>query len=204
MARKTFISYKHDEAINLRDRIIDAMGDDASYYMGETSESPNLSDKKTETIRKNLSDMMYKTSVTIVIISPNMKQSNWIEWEISYCLKRNTRSERTSNRNGVVGVIMKSNGSYDWARTKHVLDDGFKYYTYSTNLFLDIINENRFNQDPLKYSNEKYKTVSSLTGHYITLVDEEEFLNNIDKYIENAFSKSENDASGYKLSIEQE
>ena len=31
MAHKTFISYKYDEAQRLRDDIIDALGDDATY-----------------------------------------------------------------------------------------------------------------------------------------------------------------------------
>lgn len=78
MAHKTFISYKYSESRNLRDRIIYALGSDASYYTGETSESPDMSDLKTETIRKKLSDMIYATSVTIVIISPHMKESKWI------------------------------------------------------------------------------------------------------------------------------
>ena len=34
MAHKTFISYKWSEAQDVRDRIIDALGDDASYYKG--------------------------------------------------------------------------------------------------------------------------------------------------------------------------
>lgn len=32
MAHKTFISYKYSEAQELRDRIIEAMGDDASFF----------------------------------------------------------------------------------------------------------------------------------------------------------------------------
>lgn len=44
MAHKTFISYKYSEARTLRDKIIDAMGEDASYYQGETSDSPDLTD----------------------------------------------------------------------------------------------------------------------------------------------------------------
>ena len=44
MAHKTFISYKYSEAQELRDRIIKAFGDDASYYQGETSASPDLTD----------------------------------------------------------------------------------------------------------------------------------------------------------------
>ena len=54
MAHKTFISYKYTESRNLRDRIIRALGPDATYYNGETSESPDMSDLKTETIRKKL------------------------------------------------------------------------------------------------------------------------------------------------------
>lgn len=78
MAHKTFISYKYSEATDLRDRIIKALGDDATYYKGETSDSPDLTDTATENIKKNLKDMMYDTSVTIVIVSPNMKKSKWI------------------------------------------------------------------------------------------------------------------------------
>ena len=37
MAHKTFISYKYSESQDLRDRIIDALGEDATYYKGETS-----------------------------------------------------------------------------------------------------------------------------------------------------------------------
>ena len=105
MAHKTFISYKYSESQKLRDRIIEALGDDATYYKGETSESPDLSDTSTENIKKNLRDMMFDTSVTIIILSPNMKESKWIDWEIEYCLKKITRKDRTSQRNGLVGVI---------------------------------------------------------------------------------------------------
>ena len=59
MARKTFISYKYSEAKGLRDKILKALGDDATYYQGETADSPDLTDTKTENIRKNLTDMMY-------------------------------------------------------------------------------------------------------------------------------------------------
>lgn len=35
MSHRTFISYKYSEAQDLRDRIIDALGKDADYYMGK-------------------------------------------------------------------------------------------------------------------------------------------------------------------------
>ena len=96
MAHKTFISYKYSEAQQLRDDILSALGDDAQYYQGETSDSPDLTDTTTENIRKNLKDMIYGTSVTIVIISPNLKKSKWIDWEIEYSLKEIKRSDNGS------------------------------------------------------------------------------------------------------------
>jgi hypothetical protein len=39
-----------------------------------------------------------------------------------------------------------------------------------------------------------------LTGSYISFVEEDDFLNDPQKYIDNAFDKSENDASGYDIS----
>ena len=39
----------------------------------------------------------------------------------------------------------------------------------------------------------------TLTGSYISYVEEDDFLADIDKYIDNAFDKSENDASGYDI-----
>ena len=197
MAHKTFISYKYSEAQDLRDRIIESLGKDASYYKGETSDSPDLTDTSTENIKKNLKDMMFDTSVTIVIISPNMKESKWIDWEIEYCLKNITRKDRTSHTNGVVGVIMKVDGKYDWF--KYSTTDNCSVSSYYDFKTFDIINNNRYNQDPKIYSCDKCKCVNALTGSYIAFVEEDDFLANPDKYINNAYDKSENDASGYKI-----
>lgn len=199
MAHKTFISYKYSEARDLRDAIIDSLGDDATYYKGETSDSPDLTDTTTENIKKVLRDKMYDTSVTIVIISPNMKKSKWIDWEIEYSLKSTTRKGRKSHTNGVVGVIMKYDGGYDWFRETRINDDGCHSVSYKENKVYDIINNNRFNQNPKVYSCKKCKTVNSLSGSYIAYVDEETFLSNPSKYIDNAYDKSESDASGYDL-----
>lgn len=199
MAHKTFISYKYSEAQGLRDKIIDALGDDATYYQGETADSPDLTDTSTENIKKNLRDMMYNTSVTIVVISPNMKKSKWIDWEIEYCLKNNTRKGRTSHTNGVVGVVMKYNGDYSWFKSSTKKSDGCTSSTYDEGKVYSIINENRFNQNPKVYSCDTCKTVNALTGSYISYVLEGDFLADPQKYIDNAYDKSENDADGYDL-----
>ena len=199
MAHKTFISYKYSEARNLRNSIIDALGDDAIYYQGETSISPDLSDTSTENIKRNLTDMMYDTSVTIVIIKKKKKNSNWIDWEIEYSLKNITRKGRTSHTNGVVGVIMKFNGGYSWLKTTSTNGDGCTSSSYDESKVYSIINNNRFNQNPKKYSCDICKTVNALTGSYIAYVEEETFLSDPQKYIDNAYDKSENDAAGYDL-----
>lgn len=199
MAHRTFISYKYSEAQDLRDRIIKALGKDADYYMGETSDSPDLTDTSTENIKKNLTDMMFGTSVTIVILSPHMKESKWIDWEIEYCLREYTRKDRTSHTNGVVGVIMKVNGGYDWLKYKVKKPDGCTVMAYHSDKLYSIINNNRYNQDPPVYSCDKCKCVDYLSGSYIAFVEEDKFIENPQKYINNAYDKSENDANGYKI-----
>lgn len=199
MAHKTFISYKFSEAQNLRDDIIEALGEDATYYKGETSDSPDLTDTSTENIKSKLKDMMYDTSVTIVIISPNIKQSKWIDWEIEYCLKNITRKNRTSHTNGVVGVIMKYNGGYNWFKKTSNQDDGCSSSSYEDSKVYNIINNNRSNQNPKVYSCDICKTIDALKGSYIAYVEEETFLANPEKYIDNAYEKSENDAKGYDI-----
>ncbi len=191
MARKTFISYKYSEAQALRDEILDALGNDGTYYQGETADSPDLTDTPTENIKQNLTDMMYDTSVTIVIVSPNLKDSNWIDWEIEYCLKEISRNGRSSKTNGVVGVVQKIDGRYNWLVARSEKDDGCTVRTIQASKLYEIINENRFNRNDKVYACDECKTYSQLDGSYISLIDEEDFLSDPDKYIENAFDKSE-------------
>lgn len=189
MARKTFISYKYSEACDLRDRIINALGDDAIYYQGETSESPDLTDFTTETIKEHLKDMIFGTSVTIVVISPNMKNSKWIDWEIEYSLREYSRNGKASKSNGIVGVAMKVDGGYSWLRTSTKHEDGHTSVSNDESKMYPIINNNRFNENPKVYHCTKCKTVDRLSGSYISIIEEEEFLENPSKFIENAYSK---------------
>ena len=191
MARKTFISYKYSEAQNLRDRIIKALGDDATYYQGETSDSPDLTDTKTDSIKKNLTDMMHDTSVTIVVISPNLKDSKWVDWEIEYSLKEITREDKKSRTNGVMGVIMKHNGGYDWLVSSTTKDDGCSVRTIDHTKLYKIINENRYNLKSGADACDRCKAYSQLNGSYISLIEEESFIDDPGKYIENSYEKCE-------------
>ena len=203
MAHKTFISYKYSEAQNLRDRIIETLGEDSKYYKGETSDSPDLTDTSTENIKNKLKDMMYDTSVTIVIISPNMILSKWIDWELEYCLKSIKRKERTSHTNGIVGIIMKVNGDYSWFKKTGINCHMTSTVSYDMDKVYSIISKNHFNSSPEIWHCDTCKCFDYLYGSYITFVEEETFLNNPNKYIDNAYEKSENDASGYELMRER-
>lgn len=193
MARKTFISYKYSEAQNLRDKIIKALGDDAGYYQGETADSPDLTDTTVENIKNRLKEMIHGTSVTIVIVSNNIKDSKWVDWEIEYSLKEITREDKTSRTNGVLGVLMKQSGGYDWIVTSDKKDDGCSVRTIDSKKLFDIINNNRYNlTGDDKYACKHCKTFSQLDGSYIALIEEDDFISDPHKYIENAYEKCEN------------
>lgn len=168
------------------------MGDDARFYSGETSGSPDLTGEKTEAIKEALKDMMYRTSVTIVLLSPEMIQSSWIDWEIAYTLKRIKRGDLNSGVNGILGVIMKVNGSYDWLVSQTTKSDGCNARYMNENLLFDIIKTNRFNRKgDEKYACATCGTFDWLEGSYMSIIDEDTFLKDMDKYIENAFDKSQ-------------
>jgi hypothetical protein len=200
MAHKTFISYKYSDARDVRDRIIKTMGEDAKYYQGENGFSPNKSDDSDDAIWNYLKDMIWGTTVTIVVLSPEMINSSWIPDEISYSLKKISRDGTQSQRNGVVAVIKKVNGSYSWFKYTINYPDGHSSNGYHEEKVFKIITENRRNQEPPVYVCERCQTIDSLTGSYIAYVEEDEFIKNMDKYIENAYQKSLNDCKGYRIS----
>ena len=192
MAHKTFISYKYSEATNVRDAILQALGESATYYQGETADSPDLTDESTLTIKTKLSNMMYGTSVTIVVLSPQIKTSKWVDWEIEYCLKEISRKGRISKANGLVGVVQKVNGNYDWIITKECKDDCCSVRRVDDKKLYPIINKNRFNLRNKSYKCSRCRTYDLLSDSYMSIIEEDDFLKNSQKYIENAFKKAEN------------
>lgn len=195
--RKTFISYKYSESCDVRDRILTALGDEATrYYQGETADSPDLTDFTTETIKNHLKDMIYNTSVTILVLSPHMRESNWISWELEYALKNQKRGDIYSRSNGIVGVIANQFGSDAWFRNN-------EYWVSNTlrqNACLpDIVVKNRMNKKRWNYQNRwsvDYDWINSES--YISIVSENKFLDNPHQYIENAYEKSQR-LSDYRI-----
>ncbi|WP_028857220.1 TIR domain-containing protein [Psychrilyobacter atlanticus] len=202
MARKTFISYKYNEAQELRDNIIEKLGEDARYYKGETSSSPDLTDKSTETIKEYLKDMIYDTSVLVVIISPNIKESSWIDWEIAYALKEIKRGDQTSKINGIVGIVQKVDGDYSWIANTGTKTDGCSYISYDNGKLYPIINKNMYNSEPPIYHCENCEIWCGDKGSYISFVKEDHFLEDPNMYIERAYEKI-NEKGNYDISKEK-
>ena len=94
---------------------------------------------------------------------------------------------------------MKVDNSYDWFKSTGTNCHGNPTIHYDMDKIFYIISENHFNSKPEIWHCDKCKTYDSMNGSYITFVEEEEFLNNTKKYIDNAFDKSENDAEGYEI-----
>lgn len=193
MAHKTFISYKYSEAVELRDKIIKALGDDAQYYKGENSYSQDLSGYKAESIKSTLRNKIWDTSVTIVIASPNMQQSKWMEWEISYSLKQIARNQITSKTNGLVIVAKKvPYWGYSWLFNVRTMHDGTTVRTINNSKLFDIIWRNRFNKKDPVYVNRAHNIFNDFESSYASIVTEEDFLTSPAWYIENAYNKSRN------------
>ena len=137
MGRKIFVSYKYKDnnvkvlpGVNqttwpcdyvnyIRDNILN--GDD--IYKGENT-GEDISFWREEAIWNHLKNKIYDSSITIVLISPNMKESGkwqksqWIPWEISYSLRETSRNDRTSHNNAILAVVLPNQrGSYDYYHT---------------------------------------------------------------------------------------
>lgn len=177
MGRKVFVSYKFSDGKECKDRIMAKLGSQGQIYKGERGYN-DLSSYSSETIKDYLSDMIYDSSVLLVVISPNVARSAWVDWEIGYALRNATRNGRTSKRNGILCVVQKDrySGNSSWA---------FDYYgnVYKTYL-------------PTKIAHNMQTTYGSLSfwekpnPDYCVVVSESTFMANPEKYIEEAYSKA--------------
>ena len=132
MSQKIFVSYKYadNDVRNLNgkwnttvrtyvDEFISRANDrDFMIYKGEM-DGESLADFSDNTIWNKLKERIYDSSVTIVFISPNMKELNkreedqWIPSEVSYSLKCIQRNGRYSYSNSLLYVIIPDKtGSY--------------------------------------------------------------------------------------------
>ena len=150
---------------------------------------------KEDTIWAKLRDRIYDSTLTIVLISPSMKDmyvpeiNQWIPWEISFSLRETTRKDRTSGTNAMLAVILPDgNRSYDYFVTTNANGT----FSYKTDKLFSILKNNMFNEvsPNIKYvgNEEVYYGYYS----YIHCVKWCDFVQDMDRYINTAYEIKKN------------
>ena len=129
------------------DKIIEVVGSE-HIYKGEKGDE-SMDDLKDDTIDSKLRQKLFDSSVTIVLISPNMRDvglaesEQWIPREIAYSLRNKTRGEKTSKTNAMLAVVLPDlNGSYEYA-----VQDKNCVTVWQTHTYFNILNKNMFNRN---------------------------------------------------------
>lgn len=221
MAHKIFVSYKYADSLVYQDPDLknnpDICGEDKvltpRHYLNAMSsilsdeaiekwepDGEDLSQFTDDTIASKLRDLIYDSSITIVLISPGMKDKDksekdqWIPWEISYSLREQTRNERTSKPNALIAVVLPDrNHSYKYCIEKEPC--GAELLKFSDSFCFDIIGRNFFNKkEPDCYicsvCNERH--YRGYKNSYIVYARWFDFKSNPALYIDRALDNWEN------------
>jgi len=175
VGRKVFVSYKHSDSNveNLHgfgrtarayvDYLIEHRLDD-EIYKGEGNE--DISDFRDDTIKTHLKNKIHDSSITLILISPGMKEPHqmesdqWIPWEISYSLKEITRNDKLSHTNGILAIVLPDQfGSYEHYITPPCA--ACKYKHLETNKLFQIIQDNMFNSKTKEQTKEHCPSCNS-------------------------------------------
>jgi len=197
MGHKIFISYKYSDnkvmSINgTTNTTVRQYVDELSLklkqdhiYKGE-DDGDDLGTLSDSSIGTKLGDKIFDSKITIVLISKGMKETSpendqWMPWEISYSLKEQSRNGINSKTNAVLAVVLPDeSGSYEYFITFNQLCNS---KTLNTSILFSILRENMFNiKKPVKSEcngNTLYHGYSS----YIHCVCWEDFIRDIDGYI---------------------
>ena len=227
MGHKIFISYKYadEDVYNLdwfqnstaRDYVTELQNrlDSSNHINKGEKDDEDLSELDDNTIWEKLKDRIYDSTLTIVLISPNMKEEGkrerdqWIPWEISYSLKETNRrtetgEDKTSKANAMLAIVLPdSNNSYSYfLEEKNCC--GSYCITHHTEKLFDILRKNKFNlinaskKDCNNNSNDK---VWIGECSYIKAVKWKDFINNMDFYIDQSYERLD-DIENYDITKE--
>ena len=217
MGHKIFVSYKYADSdvknltwwenSTVRDYVTEFQNklsaeDDINKGEEEDEDLSGLSD---DAIWEKLKTRIYDSSVTVVFISPNMRESGkadrdqWIPCEISYSLKEISRKTKTgksvtSRSNAMVAVVLPdSNGSYSYYLESRTCCSSY-CATHHTDKLFTILAKNKFNlEDPStrECTNNEGKIWTSPNPSYIGAVKWDAFIADYKKYIDAAIERQD-------------
>lgn len=211
MGKAIFVSYKYSDskvfqlpdvieittARHYVDKLAGLLEQEDYLYKGE-DDGESMATLQDSTIASKLGDKIFRSSVTIILISKGMKSAGvadkdqWIPWEISYSLKEQSREGGNSKTNAVLAVVLPDEfGSYAYYITENPLCNSI---TYHTNTLLEILRLNMFNHKK-KEENIRHCNGTKIyegSPSYIPSVKWGNFKNNIDFYINLAVTTRQN------------
>jgi hypothetical protein len=110
------------------------------------------------------------------------EKEQWIPWEVSYSLREQSRQGQRSKTNAMLAVVLPDeNGSYEYFITKNPQCNS---RTLHTDFLFQILKDNMFNHKNPKTRECNGHTIYSGYSSYIHSVKWEDFINDIDKYVE--------------------
>lgn len=140
MGKKIFVSYKYSDSsvenlkygfglgqydiynTTVRDYVtrLEYLISEDNIYKGE-HDGEDLSNFTNEYIWSSLKEKIFDSTITIVLISPRMKEefelerNQWIPQEIAYSLRNKTRNNRQSQPNALIYVVLPDSfGRYNY------------------------------------------------------------------------------------------
>lgn len=223
MGRKIFVSYKYGDSdvcsldwVNAKqyptllsvyqqttvrhyvDELQSLLASDDHINKGEC-DGEDLSHFKDSTIESRLRAKIYDSSITIVMISPNMKEyctpesDQWIPWEISYSLKEYTRNGRTSWSNALLAIVLpdRSNTYSYYIDNRTCCSAGCRIY--NTDKIFQIMARNMFNVKTPSYMEcARRERVFQGCASYVHTVTWNDFKLNPNLYLNIATEINEN------------
>ena len=196
MGKKIFVSYKYSDSsvenlkygfglgqydiynTTVRDYVtrLEYLISEDNIYKGE-HDGEDLSNFTNEYIWSSLKEKIFDSTITIVLISPRMKEefelerNQWIPQEIAYSLRNKTRNNRQSQPNALIYVVLPDSfGRYNYF---------INWFGYQRNVIFEIMNRN--------INNKKYDD-----GSYAVTVKWEDFIKNPQSYITRAIENQNN------------
>ncbi|NHL84370.1 TIR domain-containing protein [Lactobacillus helveticus] len=133
MGTKIFVSYKYaDNDVAFLDEYNYGLYSTARNYVDylqnkkfsgddlnkAESDDEDLSRFKNDTIKSKLRDKIWDSSITLVLISPKMKdygkpeEDQWIPWEVAYSLRTETRNSQRSLPNGMIAIVLPDQSGF--------------------------------------------------------------------------------------------